>query len=643
MKKILGSVIIMSVCALAFADIQDVSGGILFSYEDANASEIFLAGSLNEWNSSADKLTKDENGIWTIKKKLSEGSYTYKFVVDGNWNFDQTNPDFEEDGYGGSNSVVKVGADGKLLKTGTTPVSNGIKATFNPKIYFTGRYFTDNKFRKDDTDRFLLDKPEHDINLGFKIKFNNNFEGFTMMNINNNREGTEMWKSHLNYKRSFLKMNTDVFNLIAFDNMPIVRFDDPLNIVGNTGKYGYDFGFGYRGIHAEKQSFLHIVFNNDNVIQLDAEAMYSDNAFGTDDIGAARFKLFSENFFNHKFTLGRSYYKYTVNESDVLKTHYSFAADMMYSYGFNQPNWKDELRFTLYSEVYGFENTNETDEKEVWMKGAKALAGSKFLFPAALSLYGEFQLNQIDYEFADVSASKGTIIFGGNFDAGPFLWDVNFETWQNDKPDSLLSSSDFYNFMERTDGNGRWYQTYNEVPFSKYSVLGYDTGFVWESDLVYSTTVFGRSLETKLNSVFAHHKLGSMPKFIENTFVFEYELTKKWKLLTDTRIPFYNDDFLEINTDFAEKIDVFISNYSEISFNFSPNTRISVGYGVSPLILDDVTDKFSNNGRDEFLNEAGGLEEYLETFYGGFGNRIREAEEKLKDEQRITIQGVIEF
>ena len=96
-------------------------------------------------------------------------------------------------------------------------------------------------------------------------------------------------------------------------------------------------------------------------------------------------------------------------------------------------------------------------------------------------------------------------------------------------------------------------------------------------------------------------------------------------------------------TDFGANEDVFISNYTEISYHFSPKTRISVGYGVSPLIIDDITDKFSNNGREEFLNEADGLEEYLESFYGGFGDRIRDAEEKMKDEQRITIQGVIEF
>ena len=88
---------------------------------------------------------------------------------------------------------------------------------------------------------------------------------------------------------------------------------------------------------------------------------------------------------------------------------------------------------------------------------------------------------------------------------------------------------------------------------------------------------------------------------------------------------------------------MFVSNYAEISYYFSPKTRISFGYGVSPLILDNITDKFSYNGREEFLNEAGGLEEYLESFYGGFGERIREAEEKLCDEQRITIQGIIEF
>lgn len=633
----------MSVYVLAIADVQNASGGILFTYEDANASEVMIAGSLNDWNSENDKLVKDENGIWSIKLKLSEGTHTYKFVVDGNWNFDQTNPDFEDDGYGGSNSVINVGSDGKLTKKSKIAVSDGIKASFNPKIYFTGRYYTNNNFLKNDSDRFMLEKPVHDINLGFKIKFNNDFEGFTMMNINNNREGTEMWKSHLNYKRSYLKMKTDVFNLIAYDNMPTVRFDDPLNIVGNDGKYGYDFGFGYRGIYAEKDDLLDIVIYNENIINLGVEAMYSDKASGTDDIGAVRFKMNGEDFFGHNFTLGNSVYKFTTNDGETIKNHDSSEFDLLYSYGFGNSTWKDDMVFSLYSEIYNFENTDKADKKNVWLKGNKLLVGSKLQFPKALSVYIQYLKSDVDFEFAEVSVSRNTINLGSTFELENAGWNLDFEYRTTDLPGSLLDWGNYYKFVEMTNGNGRWYDDYSDVEYADYSILGYETGFKWNSVLYYDVSVFNKDLNLKLINKFTHHDFGNTPKYIENNFIAKYEITKNWKFLIDTRIPYYNDDFLELNTDFGANEDVFISNYTEISYHFSPKTRISVGYGVSPLIIDNITDRFSYNGRDEFLNEAGGLEEYIESFYGGFGERIREAEVKLSEEQRITIQGVVEF
>ena len=99
MRKILGLVVVILIVANINADVANSNGGILFTYDDANASQVSIAGSLNEWNSEKDKLEKDANGIWSIKMRLSEGMHTYKFVVDGNWNFDQTNPDFEDDKY----------------------------------------------------------------------------------------------------------------------------------------------------------------------------------------------------------------------------------------------------------------------------------------------------------------------------------------------------------------------------------------------------------------------------------------------------------------------------------------------------------------------------------------------------------------
>ena len=36
----------------------------------------------------------------------SYGDYAYKFMADGNWAIDEYNSSYEDDGYGGSNSVI---------------------------------------------------------------------------------------------------------------------------------------------------------------------------------------------------------------------------------------------------------------------------------------------------------------------------------------------------------------------------------------------------------------------------------------------------------------------------------------------------------------------------------------------------------
>ena len=38
-----------------------------------------------------------------------------------------------------------------------------------------------------------------------------------------------------------------------------------------------------------------------------------------------------------------------------------------------------------------------------------------------------------------------------------------------------------------------------------------------------------------------------------------------------------------------------------------------------------------------------GLSEYLESYYGGFGEKIRKAETLLMNEKRISIQAVVKF
>ena len=86
--------------------IEITEDGVLFEYDDENAQSVFLVGSMNDWDTTATPMEKNENGIWGILLKLDYGKYSYKFMVDGNWQVDPQNPNLEDDGYGGSNSVI---------------------------------------------------------------------------------------------------------------------------------------------------------------------------------------------------------------------------------------------------------------------------------------------------------------------------------------------------------------------------------------------------------------------------------------------------------------------------------------------------------------------------------------------------------
>ena len=70
--------------------------------------DAFLTGSFNSWNPGELPMEKGPLG-WTIRLYLAEGTYTYKFVVDGKWYEDTTNKNRFPDGHKGFNSVYRLG------------------------------------------------------------------------------------------------------------------------------------------------------------------------------------------------------------------------------------------------------------------------------------------------------------------------------------------------------------------------------------------------------------------------------------------------------------------------------------------------------------------------------------------------------
>lgn len=86
-----------------------------------DASSVHVAGQFNEWKADDVELEKGDDGIWRVTLNLEPGSYTYKFIVNGqDWIEDPANPDKVPDPYGGSNSLLTVG-DGTLAVQGRVP------------------------------------------------------------------------------------------------------------------------------------------------------------------------------------------------------------------------------------------------------------------------------------------------------------------------------------------------------------------------------------------------------------------------------------------------------------------------------------------------------------------------------------------
>jgi Glycogen recognition site of AMP-activated protein kinase/WD domain, G-beta repeat len=79
-----------------------------FVYHDQAAKAVFLVGEFNNWNTKANPMRQIRAGEWQLDLQLEPGEYCYKFFVDGRWVTDPSNPNQEDDGFGGKNSVVRI-------------------------------------------------------------------------------------------------------------------------------------------------------------------------------------------------------------------------------------------------------------------------------------------------------------------------------------------------------------------------------------------------------------------------------------------------------------------------------------------------------------------------------------------------------
>ena len=86
----------------------DKDGNVRFRLKGyKNATNVILSGSFNRWDHEAFKMYKIEHG-WEVVLQLRPAVYEYRFIVDGHWMEDPTNPDKVKNEFGEYNSRVDV-------------------------------------------------------------------------------------------------------------------------------------------------------------------------------------------------------------------------------------------------------------------------------------------------------------------------------------------------------------------------------------------------------------------------------------------------------------------------------------------------------------------------------------------------------
>ena len=82
---------------------------VTFTIDHADASEVSLIGEFNNWSAESTPMKLMESGMWRVTVILPPGTYSYKFLIDRRQKLpDPAATGSEPDGFGGTNSVIKI-------------------------------------------------------------------------------------------------------------------------------------------------------------------------------------------------------------------------------------------------------------------------------------------------------------------------------------------------------------------------------------------------------------------------------------------------------------------------------------------------------------------------------------------------------
>jgi hypothetical protein len=653
------------------ASVEKGDGGTKFSYHDPEAGAVFLAGSFNGWNATANPMKKLESGTWVITIQLGPGKHEYKFVVDGAWITDFENPDSAPDPYGGVNSIVELDNSGNILQRsgGTKQLAN---TAWNPRINFNGFFlFRAPVYKNYDGDnRWRMYRPSYNFDLNSLVTINEQVEGYFRLRVDSetnlaNVNAVSAWLNEGHIKIT----PPNVMDLLGYYSMEVLKSEDPFTLYGDVDLDGTIFddhlkeGKGTAGVilNTDRLGFEFRSFAS-NVHDYD---IYNDpdlyDNTGTDQIhlrGAKRWGWFKPgfNFFleqNHWWLDMTDRIGSTPSNTGIprLDEYIDSSGDPSDWYELEQRHWYAgiDAYFFLLDDKFvpavqymrgegtqGFVTSNSSG-----INFDNAPIDVPILEREAAIYHLELPYTGIDHLFLNAEISRQELVNPGpdesliaplflpqdeankqiyfTVDADPPAVTNNYAEfearWTKDKLDARLWLERVMSEYEREDTDlSAWQYRLSVSPGLKLTL--WDV-FDFDFEGQYSNLDSSKDFDLKGNTY-------------ETITRGAWWLTKKFALMFDVRIIHYTLDESETHGDFSK---TFYNPFAGIEYKFLGKVDLVFAYGIDPV-----------NYSIDYSGRQTGRWDYRQSYmWENEDATVIDAEESLNDVSAFTLRATFRF
>ena len=225
----------LSLAGTVQAAVRVVEDEVIFTISAPDAKDVYLVGDFNNWNPTVERMLREGDGF-EISLFLVEGTYRYKFVVDGVWTDDPDNPARTDKG----SVLTLIEQAGGLILSTEDPEAPTAAVTLTPGVRYIGEVRNESI---DDT------KSEQQIDLSARLH-RDRLKGEVVLKSTDDTWKGQPGEVETKLNRGYLEAKLSGFSLRGYENDSTWASKDPVSLIGSDGLFRYNTGFLRHGAAA---------------------------------------------------------------------------------------------------------------------------------------------------------------------------------------------------------------------------------------------------------------------------------------------------------------------------------------------------------------------------------------------------------